>query len=104
MKRYRVIYAPVVSHQIEAQVLFIARGSIDSALAWEDRLRQAIDGLAEFNGYAFDEDASDRLGQAVRKLVFESNYLIHYTVDEDATVVKVINMRHVARLPLEGEP
>lgn len=102
--RCRVIYAPIVRTQIEEQVLFIARDSIDNALAWEDRLREAIDGLGAFHGYAVDEDASGRLGRVVRRLVFEHNYLVHYTVDDAAAVILIINMRHAARRPRQGEP
>ena len=104
MKRHRLIVAPVVVEQIHAQVLFIARDSIENALAWEDRLRGAVMQLAEFSGYAVDEDASDRLGQSVRKLVFEGNYLVHFRVDELSCTIEVINFRHVARLPMRAEP
>lgn len=102
MKRRRVIVAPIVLAQIRTQVFHIARDSIDNALAWEDRLHHTIKRLGEFSGYAVDEDASDRLGVKVRKLVFEQTYLVHFTLTD--VEVHVINFRHGARLPQRGEP
>lgn len=102
MKRRRVIVAPIVLAQIRTQVFHIARDSIDNALAWEDRLHEAIKRLGEFSGYAKDEDASDRLDAEIRKLVFEQTYLVHFIVQDDE--VQVINFRHGARLPERGEP
>ncbi len=84
--------------------MHIAADSVDNALAWEGRLRDAIYGLGHMPGYAKDEDASDRLGIEVARLVFERNYLIHFTADRAAGVVHVINFRHGARLPRRGEP
>ena len=94
----------MVQSQIDEQVLYIARDSIDNALAWESRLDDAIRGLADTAGYAVDENASDRLGVEVHKLVFEGTYLVHYTLDKPASIVRVINFRHGARLPRRGEP
>ena len=94
MKRYRLVVAPIVHEQIREQVLFIAQHSIENALAWEDRLEQAIKGLTSVTGDAIDEEASDRLGFTLHRLVFGSSYLIHYTIDEPAGVVRVVNFRH----------
>ena len=99
-----VIIAPVVQEQITAQMLHIAADSVDNALAWEDRLRGAIGKIGDVPGFAVDEAASDRLGFEVRKFVFEKTYLVHFTVDDDAGVVRVVNFRHGARLPRRGEP
>ncbi|MDB5295235.1 MAG: hypothetical protein JWO31_1218 [Phycisphaerales bacterium] len=104
MRRLTVVIPPVVQEQITAQALHIAQDSIDHALAWENRLRVAIDGLGDLPGYAVDEDASDRLGYPVRKAVFERTYLIHFVVDDAAGAVRVVNFRHGARLPRRGEP
>jgi plasmid stabilization system protein ParE len=104
MKPLRLTIAPIVHSQIREQMFFIARDSIDNALAWEDRVRDAIKGLATFSGYAVDEDASDRLGYTLHRLVFERTYLIHFVIDDAAGVVKVVNFRHAARLPVRGEP
>lgn len=102
MKRRRVIVAPIVHDQIRAQVLHIARDSVENALAWEDRLRATIKKLSQSSGYAIDEAASARLGYPLHKLVFEGTYLIHFVVDEGR--VRVVNFRHGARLPARGEP
>ncbi len=104
MKRLTIIIAPNVQEQITDQVLHIAQDSIDNALAWEDRLRVAIEGIGEMPGYAIDEDASDRLGYQVRKNIFEDTYLIHYCVDEAEGKVRIVNFRHGARLTRTGEP
>jgi plasmid stabilization system protein ParE len=103
VKRYRVIYAPGVGDQIDEQVMFIARDSVANALAWAGRLRAAIGGLSEVSGYAVDDDVSERLGYPVRKFVFERTYLVLFVVDDDAHIVRVVGMRHGARLPREGE-
>lgn len=104
MKRYRVILPPTVKQQITAQVLYIAQDSVDHALAWEARLRVAIEAIGDMPGHAEDEDASARLGYTVRKYVFERTYLIHYRVDEAEGVVRIVNFRHGARLPGRNEP
>ena len=104
MKRLKVIIAPVVQRQIEAQVLYIAKDSIDNALAWEDRLRIAIENIGTVPGHAIDEVATLRLGYPIRKSVFERTYLIHYRVDDLKQVVEIVNFRHGTRLPEKGEP
>ncbi len=105
MKRYRAIIAPIVQEQIRAQVLYIARDSIDHALAWEDRLRAAIKAMSGLPfGYAVDEAATTRIGVTVRKMVFEQTYLVHYLVNEASGTVEIVNFRHGARLPQRGEP
>jgi plasmid stabilization system protein ParE len=104
VKRLTVVIAPVVQDQITAQVLHIAAHSVDNALAWEERLRAAIERIGQVPGSAVDQDASDRLGVEVRKTVFERTYLIHFQVDGAAGVVRVVNFRHGARLPRRGEP
>lgn len=104
MKRRRVIVAPIVHDQIRAQLLHIARDSIKNALAWEDRVRATIKKLSQYSGYAIDETASARLGYTLRKLVFEGTYLIHFVVEDNQRIVRVVNFRHGARLPVRGEP
>ena len=104
MRRLTVSIPPTVQDQITVQVLHIAQDSIDNALAWEERLRGPMEKLGEVPGYAVDEDASDRLGYEVRKLTFEGTYLIHFTVDDAAGVVRVVNFRPGARLPRGTEP
>lgn len=104
MKRYRVILSEWAESQIRQQVLYIARESVDVALAWEDRLLDAIKSLGDGPGYAIDEDASARLGEPIRRYVFERNYLVHFRVNEVASRVEILNFRHAARLPLRGEP
>ncbi len=104
MTRKQLTIAPAVHDQIADQVLHIAQHSVDNAFAWESRLKSAIQNLAEFHGYAIDEDASGRLGVQVHRLVFEGTYLVHFTVDDAAGVVRVVNFRHGARLPTHGEP
>ncbi len=100
-----MIIPPVVQEQLRAQVLYIARDSIDNAIAWEERLRSAIKGIGELGGgHAIDEDAGERIGITVHKMVFERAYLIHYLVKEDAAIVEIVNFRHGARLPGRGEP
>ena len=104
MRRWSVIVAPSVWEKITAQVFYIADDSIDNALAWEARLKDAIFKLGDLPSFALDEAASERLGYAVHKLVFEGTYLIHYVLDDKAGVVRVIGFRHGARLPTRGEP
>lgn len=104
MKQLSVRLAEGVKEQIDAQMLHIARDSIDRALAWDDRLQVAIAKLAETHGYAVDEDATRRSGHLVRRYVFERNYLIYFVVDEPNRSIRVINFRHVARRRQPGEP
>jgi len=70
VKRHQLTLAPMVIDHIRAQVFHIAEDSIDPALAWEDRLLTAIKNLADFSGYAVDEEASARLGYPLYRLVF----------------------------------
>lgn len=55
MKRLTVIIAPAVEDQITAHVFRIAADSVDNALAWEDRIRTAIDNIGDAPGLAIDE-------------------------------------------------
>lgn len=98
MKRFRVDVPPTVATQIDRQLLHIAEDSIDNALAWEGRLRGALLAIGEAPVHAVDEDVSDRLGFPIRKVVFEGTYVIHYHVDEEAGVVRIVNFRHGATL------
>lgn len=105
MKKYRVIISPDVEEQIRAQVLYIARDSIDNALAWEDRLRAQILRLGSLpTGFAIDEGTSARLGEEIHKMVFEKTYLVFYRVNTARRQVELLNFRHGARLPRPGEP
>lgn len=104
MKRLKVDVSDEVKLQISQQVFHIARDSISNALAWEDRLRSALNSLSDFYGHATDEEASLRLGEPVHKMVFEKTYLIHYQVNVSVGVVEIINFRHGARLPKTNEP
>ena len=47
--------------------------------------------LGSVSGYAIDQDASERIGYVVHKLVFEGTCLIFYRVDESASEVRVVN-------------
>ncbi len=69
-------------------------------------MRTALDLLGDENGHghAVDEDASDRIGQPLRKMVFERTYLIHYRINPGRATVEVVGFRHRARLPRRGEP
>lgn len=104
MKRWTVDLPPVVERLIENQVFQIAASSMANAFAWKARLDAAIDRLSEVNGFGVEEDASNRLGTVVRHLVFDGTYLVHYTLDDAAGIVRVIGFRHGARLPRRGEP
>lgn len=104
MSRWSVNTPPAVEDLVTEQVLFIARHSIDNALAWESRLRAAIRTLADTPMMPIDPDASDRLGRTVRKLVFEKTYLVHFWLDDPVSVIRVIGFRHGGRLPRVGEP
>ena len=104
MKRLTVIVSEEVKEDIRGHVRFIARHSIDNALAWEDRVRAALNSLGEFHGHAVDEDASLRVGLPLRKLVFERTYLIHYRLIDEPEAVEVIGFRHGARLARRNQP
>ena len=104
MKRLQVQITDATLAKIREQVHFIARDSIENALAWEDRLLAVIEGLGYFHGHAIDEDARARIGGTTHKLVFENTYLIHYEINDTAGVIEVMNFRHGARQPRAGEP
>jgi plasmid stabilization system protein ParE len=95
----KIIIAPIVEEQIRDQALYIAKDSIDKALAWETRLRKEINAIGEIPGHAIDEELSKQIGHPIRKKVFERMYLIHYRII-DATVVEILNFRHGMRKPL----
>ena len=71
MKPYKVVLHEFVMDEINQQVIYIAKDSIDNALAWDARLKTAIRALGDAPGHAIDEDATERLGETVRKYVFE---------------------------------
>jgi plasmid stabilization system protein ParE len=98
VKRFAVQIPPVVQAQITAQVLYIAEDSIDTALAWESRLRNAIESIGESPGHAIDEPTSERLGRLVHRFVFERTYLVDYVIDVPSRSVSIINFRHGATL------
>jgi len=103
MTRLPVIVTPNARSQITEIVWYIAEDSLNNGLAWEARLIATLDALGGFHGHAIDEDASERAGDQLRKVVFESTYLDHYHVDVGVAVV-VSNVRHGARLPRRREP
>jgi len=85
--RLQVQVTEAANSQILDQVLYIAADSISNALAWEARLRAALERLSDFHGHVIDEEISRRLGYTAHKLVFERTYLVHYYIDEDAGFV-----------------
>jgi plasmid stabilization system protein ParE len=103
-RRRAILVPPFVEDLITEQVLYIAERSVDEALAWEARLRRAIESLGDIVTFAVDPDASARLGHPVHKFVFERTYLIHYRIDAAANCVRLMGFRHGARLPRHGEP
>src|SRR5262249_22601396 len=102
--QFRVKITQLAEEQIRGQVIYIAQDSIDNALRWEDRLRQAIHEIGAMPGHAIDEDASARVGEPVRKFVFERTYLIHYTVNVDEAIVELIIFPPGTHLPRFDEP
>ena len=61
--------APSIVEQIRVQDLRIAQDSIANALAWHDRLHEAIRIIADAPGFAIDEDASTCLRKPQDKLL-----------------------------------
>jgi plasmid stabilization system protein ParE len=53
---------------------------------------------------AIDQAASSRIGEQVRKMVFEQTYLVFYRIREANRTIDIINFRHGARLPGANEP
>jgi plasmid stabilization system protein ParE len=105
VRKYSVFIAPIVQDQIRAQVLYIARDSIDHALDWESRLRKAIMEIGALpTSNSVDEAASARISQEVRKMVFERTYLVFYRIRKSNHSVDILNFRHGARLPQTDEP
>lgn len=100
-----VIISQLAKDQICNHVDFIAVDSMTHAIAWESRLMKSIREIGTMAGsHAMDEDASERIGSRVHKVVFEGTYLIHYVFDREAKAVYIINFRHGARLPRKNEP
>jgi len=105
VKRYKLRLSPDIAAAIDAQVVWIARESIDRALGWERRLSKAIDGARTWPGtHPIDNAASARIGRLAHKLVFERNYLIVYAIDESTTAIELVGFRHVAKQPGPKEP
>ena len=104
MSRWTVNTSQSGEDLIAEQVLYIAQNSVDNALAWEARLRSAIRSLVDTPVLAVDSNASSRLGQTVRKLVFERTYLVHFWLDDPANTIRVVGFRHGGRQPRPGEP
>ena len=104
VKRYAVHIPPIVQDQIRSQVFQIASHSIENALKWEARLHREIKSLSAMpSRHAVDEGASVRVGQGVRKFVFERTYLVFYRIREDERAVDILNFRHGATLPAPNE-
>jgi plasmid stabilization system protein ParE len=105
VKRYRVTISPYILELIHSHTVYIARDSVANALAWEERLLDAIRAIADAPmASAIDQDGTERIGEEVRKIVFERTFLVHYRVNEQKRLVEVIGFRHGARLPRRGEP
>jgi len=104
MKRYRVIVSPRAHDQIERQTLYIGRhsGSARIARQWATRVYAAIDRLDHFP-YRFDLAEEDVFRDYAIHRVVVGNCIVLYTVDEEATAVRVIGFRHGARLPRPNE-
>lgn len=54
VKRLQVQITDATLAKIREQLHFIARDSIENALAWKDRLLTAIEGLGDLHGHAID--------------------------------------------------
>jgi plasmid stabilization system protein ParE len=100
----KLTVAAKVLRQIDEQLLFIANHSITNALAWEVRLRGAMDRIPASTVHSLDHDASTRVGYSVYKLLFERTYYVHYVIDPTESLIEIVSFRHGARMPGPDEP
>jgi len=94
---HRVVILPSVENQVLEQALYISQDSIDSALQWEQALRERIMALGEFpSAHPISESASRAFAREVRKMNF-GDYLVFYRVEAESKTVYILAFMHGAR-------
>jgi len=97
MKRYAVRVSPVVENAILEQARFIAADKPSAAIAWLERLWDAMENLATLPERSpVSQPESEALGTDIRKLAF-GDYILFYCVDHDQAIVEIVRFRHSAR-------
>ncbi len=100
MKRFTVEIADEAWKEIERQIRFIAvdRQAPRNAARWTNRLLKAIDDLELMpRRHTLDEHQTREHGTSIYRMVFETSYLVFYSVDEVKERVTIVSFRHGAR-------
>lgn len=104
MKSYTVIVAPIAAEQIAEYGRYLAEvaGMPQTAERWVNHVYDMIATLKAFpNRYSLAEEDRYRDYKIRRQVI--GNYLVLYTVDEEAAKVHVVGFRHGHRLPRPSE-
>lgn len=73
--------------------------SVETVSRWASGLDERFEGLTDHpKRFVVDEPRTQALGYEVRRLVHDE-YLVFYRVDDDRSVVEVLDFRHGRRQP-----
>ncbi len=99
--KFEVRIEPPARRDLEAVVLWIAKDSEPDAKIWYERVRRAIESLADMPHRARLAPENREFESEIRQLIHgrrSGSYRILFTIREGT--VHVLHIRHAARLPL----
>ena len=105
MTRYRVIVQPPARRDMEAAFLWIAERNPAAAIRWLAGLEAAIQSLATVPERSSLAPESEVFNEQIRQLIYgrrTGRYRVLFTVMGGR--VRVLHVRHGARLPLGAVP
>ena len=100
MKRYRVITHPIVEHEIDEALAFIAVHSPDNAAKWVNSIEEPILSLTELPVRCPLAPGSENFPEEIRHLIVGAYRILVTVVGNE---VHVLHDRHGARKPIDPQ-
>jgi len=102
--KYAVLNTPEADTNIDEAFRYIHERSPMAAKRWLQGLYKSIDNLELLPRRYAVAPESETLGEELRHFIYKS-YRIIFRVEESAKIVRIVHVRHSARLPLgEDDP
>jgi len=99
---YSMFITPTAEQEIREAFAYIHREAPLRAQVWLQAIYSAIATLETYPNRCAVAPESEHLGFELRHLLFKSHRIV-FCVEEEARIVRIVGVRHAARLAM-GEP